>query len=200
MHVIRQSFDALDRRTRLQEPVSASETKTTRYQYVAGSSRLWSVTDPAGTVRTLSYFPSGRLMSEEVVDGARMQFPGQVTTRAFTYTPAGQIATASVTKSNDVIATTLDHDSLGNVLREWNSLAGDSFAVMHPDYDDLGRPLMTQLGSNSISRGYEALSRSLLKSEWRRIPNYAACFWASMPLSNRSSLARRAATSFFIPA
>jgi RHS repeat-associated protein len=148
-------YDSLDRLS-----VESNALGSIRYEYDPGSSRQKHKTDMAQTERTISYDGLGRVSLDQISDGPAMPFSGHTTTRTFTYTPLGQLATATVSGNPD-ITVSFGYDSLGRRITETNSIL--PLSVSHT-YDITGQPFTTTILQNgqqiaSISNAYDSIHR-----------------------------------------
>ncbi|MER6007438.1 polymorphic toxin-type HINT domain-containing protein [Nonomuraea angiospora] len=168
-HVTRQTFDALNRVTSLIEPVSASESITTRFGYDAAGART-RLTDGRGNATWTTYNSLG--LVEMVTEPATTAHPS-ADDRTWThlYDQAGN-ATATLQPGGVRIDRTFDH--LGRLTTETGQGGGAATAARTLDYDLAGRlttagdlsidyndrnlPLKIQRGSTQeTAYGYDAL-------------------------------------------
>jgi RHS repeat-associated protein len=128
------------------------------------------VTDANGSVVTYSYDLDDRVTGKVVVPGSGVS--AVTTFESFRYDGLGRLVGAS----NDVSAVTRSYDSMGNVTRETQDLAGAGpMATVTAVYDGLGN--MTRCvypGGRTITTVYDALNRkSVISDGGTTIATYA---------------------------
>ncbi|TMR22398.1 hypothetical protein ETD86_11950 [Nonomuraea turkmeniaca] len=133
-HITRQTFDALNRPTSLVEPVSASESITTRFGYDATGART-RLTDGRGNATWTSYNSLG--LAETVTEPATTAHPNAADrTWTHLYDAAGnQVAT--IQPGEVRIDRTFDH--LGRLTKETGAGGGATSAERTFGYDLAGR-------------------------------------------------------------
>jgi RHS repeat-associated protein len=135
-------FDGLSRIMETDAPLARVTTRS----YVAGSSRMSSAIDPAGTTTSLVYDAAGRKVSEIVKPGSAPGLAGSITTRSFTYSPFGMKTATVTTVPADAASgstVTMTYDSSGHQIAE-SSGALVPLAIGRV-FDDMGSVTSTTL-------------------------------------------------------
>ena len=146
-HSTTQSFDGLDRLYQ-----SVTGLGTTTVNYVAGSVRATSVTDPASTSSAFTYDGAGQPIEIDTVDGPGLSKPGFQTSRVFSYTTLGQVATAQIQDADHSATVRFQYDSLGRKQSEANTAQSLSFSRQYAPRTAAGAAsVTTQLSGSSGS-------------------------------------------------
>jgi len=172
-------YDGLDRADTSIDPANGTTTKI----FISGTTRVFQSVDPYGTTRTLSYDAAGRLWTDHIAVPGNVLY-GKGIDRVFTYTPAGQLESATLNGNTqnptNGSSVKFAYDSLGHRISEdsslspvalqhsWGRIGGivhtrisdrgsASFVDIDRTYDDLGRLATVTAGGSLIARyGYEA--------------------------------------------
>lgn len=100
-----------------------------RYGFDAGG-QLTSVTEPGGEVTRIHYDPVGRISGRAYADGGEDHFE---------YDGVGRL----VASDNGTVACRFEYDQRGNLIREEQTFAGDTYTIEH-QYDLMGKPCETR--------------------------------------------------------
>jgi RHS repeat-associated protein len=160
--VTRYMYDGLGRRDRTIHPDGGASV----WNYVPGSSRVHDEADAFGNTRVYGYDKGGLLASEHVTGAPDLEWPTGID-RLFTYTPVGQLESATVSGNpsypTNGLVVNRRYDSLGNRVSESSSFS--PLIVEHEFGGDTG-PSVTRIADRGnplvaavATRSYDGLGR-----------------------------------------